>query len=283
MGLQLHLAGLVLLAALAHAVWNALVKASGERFLTFTLLRATGTVVGGLAIAFVAVPEAAAWPYLVVSAVVHNGYYVFLLLAYRAGDLSRVYPLARGSAPVAVALLAAVAAGEVLGSGAIAGIALVSLGIASLCLAGGRDGGFDPRPVLFALGTGLFIASYTVIDGLGIRLAGTKLGYIAWLNVLEGLPFMVAAVVLRRREVGPFVRQHWPSGVGGGFLAVLAYGLVLYALSQGTMAYVSALRETSVLFAALIGAVVLHEPFGRARIISAAVMVAGVIVLQLAG
>ncbi len=283
MGLQLHLAGLVLLAALAHATWNALLKASGDRFLTFTVVAGTGTVIGCILAVLVDVPNRAAWPYLAASMVIHNGYYVFLILAYRAGDLSRVYPLARGAAPLLVAVLAAMTAGEILGSGAWAGIGLVSVGIASLCFTGGSLGGEDFKPVLFALGTALFISAYTVVDGIGIRLAGTQLGYIAWLNILEGIPFMSVIFLFRRGEVIPFIRGHWLSGVVGGVLSMIAFGLVLYALSLGAMAYVSALRETSVLFAALIGTILLREPFGRVRIGAAAIIVAGVIVMQLAG
>jgi drug/metabolite transporter (DMT)-like permease len=283
MGLQLHLAGLVLLAALAHATWNALLKASGDRFLTFTVVAGTGTVIGGLLALLVDVPNSAAWPYLAVSMVIHNGYYVFLILAYRAGDLSRVYPLARGAAPLLVAVLAGLTAGEVLGTGAWAGIGLVSVGIISLCFTGGGLAGQDLKPVLFALGTALFIAAYTVVDGLGIRLAGAPMGYIAWLNLLEGIPFMTAVVIFRRRELVPFIRAHWVSGVLGGVLGMVAFGLVLYALSLGAMAYVAALRETSVLFAVLIGTIALREPFGRARIVAAAVIVAGIVTMHLAG
>ena len=283
MGLQLHLAGLVLLAALAHATWNALLKASGDRFLTFSVVAGTGTVIGCVMALLFDVPDSAAWPYLAVSTVIHNGYYVFLILAYRAGDLSRVYPLARGAAPLLVAVLAGATAGEVLGTGAWAGIGLVSLGIISLCFNGGGLGGADLKPVLYALGTAVFIAGYTVVDGLGIRLAGTQLGYIAWLNLLEGIPFMIAVVLFRRRELLPFIRGHWMSGVMGGVLGTIAFGLVLYALSLGAMAYVAALRETSVLFAVLIGTIVLREPFGRARIAAAAIIVAGIVGMHLAG
>ena len=282
-GLQLHLAGLVLLAALAHATWNALLKASGDRFLTFTVVAGTGSIIGGIMAALVEAPHSAAWPYLVVSMVIHNGYYVFLILAYRAGDLSRVYPLARGAAPLLVAVLAGATAGEVLGTGAWFGIGLVSLGIISLCFTGGGLGGADLKPVFFALGTAVFIAGYTVVDGLGIRLAETQLGYIAWLNLLEGIPFIAVVVLFRRRELVPFIRGHWVSGVLGGVLGMIAFGLVLYALSLGAMAYVAALRETSVLFAVLIGTVALRERFGRARIIAAVIIVSGVLVMHLAG
>ena len=231
-----------------------------------------------------------AWPYLFAGVVIHNAYYVVLLQAYRFGDLSHVYPLARGIAPLAVAVLAALFAGETPSPSGLTGIAIVSFGIISLMFAAGPPGGNKAgekgatrKPVLLAVATGLFIASYTVVDGLGIRLGATALGYIVWLNVGEGVPFMLWAAVTRRKEMGAFLKVHWPRTTGGGVMVVTAYALVLYALSEGAMASVSALRETSVLFAALIGVVLLGEPLGRLRIVSAALIVAGVVLLQVAG
>ena len=280
MGLQLHLVFLVLLAAVLHASWNAVVKSSGDRFLSFAAIRGTGTVIAAGATFFVTVPLSEAWPYLVAGWVIHNCYYVVLLQSYRFGDLSHVYPLARGIAPVTVAVLAAIFAGEVPNAGGVAGIGLVSAGIISLMFTGPDMAQGGLKPVLLAVVTGLFIASYTVVDGLGIRLGETALGYIVWLNIGEGIPFMIAAIALRPKEVVPFLKLHWPRTTGTGLLVVLAYGLVLYALSQGAMAHVSALRETSVLFAAVIGVVVLREPVGLRRIAAAAVIVAGVVLLQ---
>ena len=282
MALQLHLVFLVLLAAVLHAGWNAFVKSAADRFLTFTAIRGTATALAFAAAPFVPLPAAEAWPYLAAGIVVHNLYYVFLLQAYRFGDLSHVYPLARGVAPLTVALLAAVFAGEVPGAGGMAGIVLVSLGIVSLMFATGGIRGDAAKPVALAVVTGLFIACYTVIDGLGIRLGGTALGYIVWLNMGEGIPFMAAAAFRRRSEMGRFLKENWPRTSAAAVVLVTAYGLVLFALSQGAMAHVSALRETSVLFAALIGTLFLGEPFGRFRIAAAAVMVAGVVLLQTA-
>ncbi|MFP6748245.1 MAG: EamA family transporter [Alphaproteobacteria bacterium] len=280
MTLQLHVVFLVLLAAVMHATWNAVVKSSGDRFLSFTAIRGTGTIAACLAVAFVPFPAVESWPYLLAGWVIHNCYYVVLLQAYRFGDLSHVYPLARGIAPVMVAVLASVFADETLNAVSTVGIALVSAGIISLLLSGqgGRDGGL--KPVVFAAATGFLIAGYTVIDGAGIRLGETVIGYIVWLNVGEGIPFMITALVMKPGQVGPFLKRHWSRTTGTGMLVVLAYGLVLYALSQGAMAHVSALRETSVLFAVLIGVVFLGEPFGWRRIAAAAVIVTGTVLLQ---
>ena len=214
---------------------------------------------------------------------IHNGYFVFLVLAYRHCDLSQVYPLVRGTAPLAVTVLAALFAGEAPNSAGMAGVALVSLGIISLMFAGGRPRGTALKTILLALATALFIAIYTVVDGLGMRRAATPWGYIVWLNILEGIPFMIGVAIMRPREIGPFLRSRWKIDVSGGVLAVAAYAIILYALSQGAMAHVSALRETSVLFAALIGVVVFGKPLSWRRVICAAAIVAGMIVLQVSG
>ncbi|MBT3307398.1 MAG: EamA family transporter [Alphaproteobacteria bacterium] len=280
MELQWPLVLLVLLAAVLHASWNAVVKSSGDRFLSFTAIRGTGTVLGLMGAAFVPFPASPSWPYLIAGLAIHNCYYVMLLQAYRFGDLSHVYPLARGIAPVVVAVLAAVFAGEVPNVGGMAGIVLVSAGIIGLMFAGPSMAHGGLKPVVLAIATGLFIASYTIVDGLGIRLGETALGYIVWLNAGEGIPFLFAATVLRPGEFTPFLKHHWPRTTGAGVILVLAYALVLYALSQGAMAHVSALRETSVLFAVVIGVVLLREPMGWRRIAAASVIVAGVIVLQ---
>jgi len=288
MALQLHLVALVLLAALLHATWNAVVKAAGDRFLTFTAVRGTGTVVAICLLPLVPVPAPESWPYLIASIAVHNFYYVVLLQAYRFGDLSHVYPLARGVAPLTVAMLAAAFAGEVPTAGGAFGIALVSAGLVSLMFAGGRppmlgEEGHAAKAVGFAVMTGLFIAFYTVVDGLGIRASGATFGYIVWLNVGEGIPFMMAALATRPTKIGPFLKANWRRTTSTGLLAVAAYGLVLYALSEGAMAHVSALRETSVLFAAAIGALFLKEPFGRVRVAAAVIIVAGVVMMQTLG
>lgn len=285
MALQPHLVALVLLSAILHATWNALVKNSGgDRFLTMVFVVGVGTVFGIPLIPFIPLPHPDSWPYLIASTLLHNGYYVILILTYRVGDLSQVYPLARGTAPLLVALLAAYFAGETMGYGGIAGVALVSVGIVSLMFVGGVPRGDAQKPIFLALGTSVFIGAYTVVDGLGMRLAGPPLGYILWLNILEGFPFIIAAYFLRHRHnVDGFFQRQWKTGLAGGIMAIVAYGLVLYALSQGAMAYVVAMRETSVLFVAIIGSLILKETFGKVRIISAVVIVIGLVTLQLSG
>ena len=283
MALPQNLVFLVLLAAVAHAGWNALVKASGERGATFSVIVITCGLIGLAGVLVLPLPDAAAWPYLILSMVVHYFYYGFLLLSYRVGDLSHVYPLARGAAPLMVALGALVFAGEMLGGVAVAGLLLASAGIMSLAFERGLPRGADTKPVLFALGTGICIAGYTVVDGLGVRAAGTPLSYIFWLNVVEGVPLTLWLLARGRNSFAGLTARSWRIGIVGGVLSALAYGLVIYAMSRGGMAHVSALRETSTIFAALIGILILREASGGAgrRIAAAAMVSAGIVALQL--
>lgn len=274
---------LVLVAALAHATWNALVKASGQSGTTFSIIVITCGSIGLAGVLVLPLPDPAAWPYLILSMIVHYFYYGFLLLSYRYGDLSQVYPLARGTAPLMVALGALIFAGEVLGVTAAAGLLLASAGIMCLAFERGLPRGADAKPVLFALGTGVCIAGYTVVDGLGVRASGAPLSYIFWLNLLEGVPFAIWLLARRRKSFAGLSGRSWRIGIFAGVLSTLAYGLVIYALSRGGMAHVSALRETSTLFAALIGAYILKEAPGSAgrRIAAAGLVAAGVVTLQL--
>ena len=281
MPLALPAAALVLLAAAMHASWNALVKGAADRLLAMTLVAFWPMVPGFLAGLFVLpLPAPASWPFLLGSMATHLAYYICLLNAYRYGDLSQVYPLARGSAPVLVALLSALAAGEVLSWGGLAGVALVSLGTASLAFERGRPRGDQGRSVLFALLTALTITVYTVVDGLGVRRSGAPLGYIAWVFAIDGLPLLLISALVRGRAALPYVRSAWAIGAIGGLLAFASYGIAIWAMTLGAMAQVAALRETGVIFAAMIGALFLREPFGRRRILAAVVVAAGIILLQ---
>jgi len=280
--LSLEAVGLVLLAALFHASWNALVKTSGDRLAVLAMLNGVGSVIALLALPFVAVPARESWIYLCASIVLHSGYYFFLIGAYRVGDLSHVYPLARGLSPLLVAGAAVVFAGEILSPAAFFGVMLACAGIVSLSFDAGPPWRNDRRPLLFALGTAAFIASYTIVDGIGVRAAGSVAGYIAWLFSLDAIPIVLVAWILRRREVRWTVRTEWKKGVVGGMLALGAYGLVIWAMSLASMAAVSALRETSVIFAALIGTIVLKERFSKLRIGAAVVVAAGVVLMNLA-
>jgi drug/metabolite transporter (DMT)-like permease len=273
--------GLVAVAAVLHAVWNALVKVHGDRLVAITLVNASGGLMALALAPFVPFPDPESWPFLIGSALVHLFYYGFLVLSYRHGDLSQVYPIARGVAPMLVAVGAFVFAGERLAPLGIVAVAMISIGILSLALgrAAGRQRGSS---VLFALFTGLMIASYTVLDGLGGRATTQVLGYIVWLFILDTFPLLGVTLILRRGRFLASVRAGWKPAVLGGVLAATAYGLVIWAMSLTPMTYVSALRETSVIVAALIGIHMLKEPMGLRRVSAAAVVAMGVVLLQVA-
>jgi drug/metabolite transporter (DMT)-like permease len=207
------------------------------------------------------------------------------VLSYKYGDLSHVYPLARGAAPLWVAGFSYLFAGETLSPLGLAAVLLISLAIFSLARlgGGGAGGGHERRAVGYALATGFFIGSYTIADGLGARAAVQPLDYIVWLFLLNGLPLIALALWRRRGALAPALRRTWKSGLTAGVLAFTAYGLVIWAMSMTPMTYVSALRETSVVIAALIGTRLLGEPLGRGRIAAAAAVAAGVVVLQISG
>ncbi|MBX3024888.1 EamA family transporter [bacterium] len=268
----------VLLSALLHALWNSFVKVGQDRLVSVAVICATGGVLSAPVALLMPLPGAVGFGLALLSVATHLAYYFCLVNAYRFGDLSRVYPLARGLAPPLVAIGAALVAGERLGAREVGGVALVSIGIASLVA--GAQAGAERRGLWFAAATGAMIGIYTVLDGLGGRAAPRALSYIAWLNMLEGALLLAAARVRRGPAVWPAVRAVLPRGVVAGLMATVGYGIVIYALSRGAMAHVSALRETSVVIAALIGTLVLGEPGAARRIAAAAVVAAGVIILN---
>ena len=281
MALDLHLALLVLAAAIIHATWSALVKSSGERFLTLMIIIGTGSLLAAAVLPALSFPPRAAWPYLGAGFLLHQGYYLFMLLSYRVGDLNQVYPLARGLALLLVAGLAASFAGEVPNGGGMAGIVAVSVGVAGLAFSGGLPRGRAAAPIAMAAATGLFLGAFTIVDGIGVRLSTSPWDFIGWLLFINGLPMITGAVVLQRARLKAYLAGQWKSAFGGGVLSTIGIAIVLYALGRGGMAHVAALRETSVLFAALIGSLTLHEPFGLRRTVAAAAIVAGVALLQL--
>lgn len=270
---------LVLGAALLHASWNALVKTGGDPFVRLAVVNLVTGLCALPLLFVVAAPATASWQCLFASIVIHHGYYLTLAYGYRHGDLSHVYPIARGVAPPLVALVAWAFAGERPGALGLLAILVISGGILSLAFTGdGRTTSF--KPLCFALATGLTIAGYTLADGLGGRRAGDVLGYIAWLFTIDALPFTVLVAYRYRARLGDALARAWRPAAAGGVLAAVAYGLVIWAMTLAPMAQVSALRETSVIMAALIGSRLLREPFGTRRILAASVVALGVVLLQ---
>lgn len=273
----------VLCAATTHATWNTLVKVGGDPLMTAAVLNIATMVIGLALLPWVGLPNPGTWPYLAGSVITHTGYFVCLTNGYRVGDLSHVYPLARGSGPIYAAIFGYLIAGEALSPAGIAAIAIICAAILSLTFVRGRITEGGKAPILFGLGTGMFIGSYTLIDGLGVRAAGTPLNFIAWLFILHGLPIAAIAFWRRRATLAISLRANWLRGTASGALGFIGYSLVLWAMSANPIALVSALRETSVIIATLIGTLVLREPFGRSRLAAAVAVAGGIVLLQAAG
>ncbi len=274
------LIGLVLFAAVLHAGWNAMAKSGGSPLYSIAAYHLVAAAISLCLVWWVPPPPPEAWPYIVISVLVHNAYYFTLGQAYRKGDLSLVYPLFRGSAPLLVAGGAAWFAGEHLSEKALAGVFLISAGLFSLALFGGLRVKSSLPTLGWAMATAALIAVYTVADGMGVRAVENSLSYILWLFAFEALPICLWLVATQRQAWFGFLARNRAHALAGGIASSAAYGLVIYAMSLGPMALVSSLRETSVIFAALIGTLLLREPFGRQRIIAATLVALGVIVIR---
>lgn len=274
---------LVLTAAVLHASWNALVKSGGTPEFSIAAYQLVGGLVCLPVLFFVPAPAIESWPMIVASVIIHNVYYFSLAQAYRSGDLSQVYPLFRGLAPVLVTIGAAVFADETLSAGSVGGIVLISAGLMSLTLMSKQLGQIPPVALKWGLITSVLIATYTVVDGLGVRASGNSLSYIVWLFTFEVVPIGTYLLLTQRRQWLGYMQQSVGNIAFGGIASSLAYGLVIFALSLGAMGMVSSLRETSVIFAALIGTLFLREPFGRQRVVAALLVAAGIVLLKSIG
>ncbi|MDR5733492.1 DMT family transporter [Caballeronia sp. LZ025] len=274
--------GAVLFAALLHASWNAMLHGNRDRFLSMTWMSIAIAAVSSVAVIALPLPADAAWPCIVASGLVHIVYNVSLVRSYRRGDLAQAYPIARGSSPLLVTLGAALFAHEAIGPLHAFGIALISGGIMALALQGRH---VSRSSALAALTTGVTIAIYTVIDGIGVRASnGQALAYTAWMFLfywlmpllfvtMRGLPALWTPIRTAPLAIG--------SSLGGGLVSIAAYGIVIWAMQAGAMGAVSALRETSVVFAALIGRVFLRETVNAKRWLACLVVAAGAVCLGL--
>ena len=279
MPLSWAVVGAVLFGALLHASWNALVKSSSDKDLDMAVIHLIGSFLGIPLVALAGWPVAAAWPYIAASVVVHIGYYLALTGAYRHGELGLTYPLMRGVAPLLVALSATFTLGETLSPLAWAGVLGISCGVLVLGL--NAHALTVPKAVGFALANAVIIAIYTVIDGLGVRASGNAMQYVATLFLLDGWPFALLMFATRGRAVGRYARHRWPVATLGACASLGSYGIALWAMTRAPVATVAALRETSVLFAVLLGAWFLKEAFTPRRVLGTCVIVAGVMALRL--
>ena len=269
---------LVLGSAVLHASWNALLRSGADRLWSMTVMCALCAVFALPVALIVPYPAPASWPYIAGSAALQIVYALFLVRAYRHGQLAHVYPIARGAAPLLVTLGAALVAGEQLAPLGLLGVVLVSAGIAAIAFGHGRP---DAVSSLAALACGCFIAGYMVTDGVGVRLSDQAIGYAAWQAILDGAPMPLVYFALRRSW--PRVRPDLELGkmAVGALISVTAYGVVIWAMSLSPMGQVSALRETSILFAALIGVAFLKERLTPRRLLGAAMIAGGAVALSL--
>ncbi len=280
----------VLSGAVLHAGWNALVKSSGDKALDTALVHALGALVALPLLLVVGLPPLVALPFVAASLVIHIGYYIALAGAYEHGELGLTYPIMRGLAPLLVALGSAAVLDEAPSAGAWAGIVGITLGVALVGLAHPGQTLHHHKALAFAFANALIIAVYTFVDGKGVRetvAAGhSALAYVTLLFVLDGLPYP-ALVYLRRDAAGRrailvYARRRWPLAAVGGAASIGSYGIALWAMTVAPVASVAALRETSVLFAALLGTWLLKEKFGLQRALGTLVVVLGVVALRLA-
>ncbi len=273
---------LVLLAALMHAAWNTIVKTGGDGLLMFVLIKVPTMVIAALVLTVSGLPNMLSVPYALASATAFTAYCFLLVWAYRVGDLNFIYPVARGSAPLGVALLSGLLLGEYLSGPGLVGILIISAGIAALA--------YQPHALtghladlLRAVSVGMCIAVYTLCDGIGARISENVLGYTAMVNIFSSIPLMIIAFYTRGRETAGFLRREWKIGILGGVLMFASYTIVIYAMTLTQMTHVAALRETSVIFAAVIGSFILKEQLGLKRTVAATVVTSGIILVALSG
>jgi drug/metabolite transporter (DMT)-like permease len=272
----------VLFAAACHAGWNATIKRGLDPLATTVAISLGAMIVSALCLPIVGWPAVAAWPWCGASVLIHLVYFAALIESYRAGEMGQVYPIARGAAPLMTAVATTAFVGERLGLPGWGGIILLVAGVMVLSLRGGRDlARLDRRAVGFALFTSVTVCAYSVVDGLGARLAGSANAYSVALFIGIGPGIMAYALARRGRQVLAAMGRHWGLGLAGGMLQLGSYGIAIWAMTLAPIAIVAALRETSVLFGAAIAVVFLKEPLRASRVVAALMIVVGLMLIRL--
>lgn len=270
----------VLAGAAMHAGWNALVKVGLDRTTSIFLLALIQGAISLALLPFFAFPSAVSWPFIAISALLHSGYKIFLIRAYEHGDMSQVYPLARGSAPLVVALFGVFVLSEALTITKFAAVCAIGLGVMLMSSGFGAQQKMPRAAILFALGTAMFTASYTLVDGVGAQLSGTASGFTLWMFVGDGILMTIYALVVRGRGLLDAVRGNLASGFAAGALSLGSYWIAIWAFTLAPIALVAALRETSVLFAMLIAVFWLGEKAGPQRFIAAGFILLGIVLMR---
>jgi drug/metabolite transporter (DMT)-like permease len=277
-----HVVYIVLFAALMNAGWNALVKSGGDKLLTTIMITTTAAGLAALALPFLPQPAPASWPFIAASVLLQTLYYTLLVAAYRHGDMSHVYPIMRGAAPLIVAALSAALIGEAVSGARWLGIGLICGGVLGLSLHRPEHSTSHRTATAFALGNACVIASYTLVDGLGVRRSGAPAAYALWIFLLNGSELLLWASIWRRREFAGYVSGRWPQALAGGAGTVASYGIALWAMTVAPVALVAALRETAIVFATVISALMLKERVTLQRLACTVVIIGGAVALRLA-
>ena len=277
---------IVLFAALLHASWNAIVKSGKDTFLSTVLVSVGAALISLAVLPFVEAPAPASWPYLAASAVAQLAYYSLLAAAYQAGDMSHAYPLMRGSAPLLVALASWPLIGERLSAMQMGAVACICAGIFGLYFAARLPATAavrknTGRATAFALGNACVIASYTLIDGIGVRLSGAPAAYTMWIFVLNGAGLLLWTVLRRPADLLAYAQTQWHLAALGGVGTLASYGLALWAMTQASVAAIAALRETSILFAIAIAALFLREKISPRRYLAIGLIAAGAVLMRM--
>lgn len=257
-------------------------KSTPDKLLSMTAVVAGHLPLACLTAIFAPLPSAASLPYLITGAALHTGYQTSLLLSYGAGDLSHVYPIARGSAPLLVAGVSVFVLGMPLSGPSVIGVVVIGIGIVGLAFVRGSEGLHNPRATIMALITGCFIAAYSLVDGLGAREAGTAFGFFAWLAILNAIVFASIGVIIKPGLLGLVARDGRVVLVVGGSASFIAYSLVVWAFTLAPIALVTALRESSIIFALVIGVFFLREKLNLAKVFATVLTLSGVVLLRIA-
>lgn len=265
----------VLGAALLHAGWNAIIKTGGNKQTTMMIFTVWQGLIGLAVVVWYPLPSVSVWPWLLASGVIHMFYQLFLAYAYEQGDLSRVYPISRGSAPLMVLAASAVFLTDHVTAIEYAGVAVLGLGIV-LMAGGALTSGESRRLIPFALGAACATAGYTLVDGIGARISGDPFAYVGWILFLSAFFFVPAALALKGPSVAVAPWSVWKRGIIPAAASLAAYGVVVWAMTKAPIALVAALRETSILFAVLIGWLIFGEKMNAMKAGAAALIVAGV-------
>jgi drug/metabolite transporter (DMT)-like permease len=276
--LPVHVFAVVLFAALLHASWNAIVKRGTDQFLTTVMVTAAAACVAAVTLPFLSGPQRASWPCIAWSALFQIVYFLLIARTYRVADMSRTYPLMRGTAPLLVALVSVFQAGDALSPIAWSGIIGICVGIFSLAIGGKLD---QRQGVYLALLNAFVIAGYTLIDGFGVRRSGAPAAYTLWVFLLTGVPLTLWTLIGQPRKFIAYILMHWRAGSVGGVGTTASYGLALWAMTMAPIAVVAALRETSILFGTMIAGYVLKEHIGVRRVLAACIIAGSAAVLRM--